>query len=327
MKAMILAAGFGTRLWPLTIERTKPAIPFLNRPLIAFTIDYLKQFGITEIIVNLHHEPDSVREQIGDGSAYGVKITYSVEEPEILGTAGALDNVRALLSQETFIVINGKIITNLDLGAALKTHRKQNPIATLVLKPNPKCEKFSQIIVDEAGNYQGFGKFPEPLTDHRSPTTPLMFVGIHILEPEIFAYIPRGIFSDSIRDVYPKAMEAGKKIAAHVGAGDWYELSTLARYLEISLEFMRREGMGFTADQGSEINSSASVKDSILWRNVKISSGAKINQCIIADGVQIPANANYERKVIVRAESVVNEAIPEKATEGVVDGDNYVVTI
>ncbi len=334
MKAMILAAGFGTRLWPLTIERTKPAIPFLNRPLIASTIDYLKQFGITEIIINLHHEPDSVREQIGDGSAYGVKITYSVEEPEILGTAGALDNVRALLSDETFIVINGKIITNLDLGEALKTHRKQKSIATLVLKPNPKHEKFSQIIVDEAGNYQGFGGFPAPTTDYRlpttdpePPTTPLMFVGIHILEPEIFAYIPRGIFSDSIRDVYPKAMEAGKKIAAHVGAGDWYELSTLARYLEISLEFMRREGISFTADQGSEINSSASVKNSILWRNVKISSGAKINQCIIADGVQIPANAEYERKVIVRAELVAAEAIPEKATKGVVDGDNYVVSI
>ena len=99
MKAMILAAGFGTRLWPLTIERTKPAIPFSNRPLIAYTIDYLKQYAITEIIINLHHEPESVQEQIGDGSAYGVKIQYSLEEPEILGTSGALDQVRDLLAE------------------------------------------------------------------------------------------------------------------------------------------------------------------------------------------------------------------------------------
>ncbi len=332
MKAMILAAGFGTRLWPLTIERTKPAIPFLNRPLIAFTIDYLKQFGITEIIVNLHHEPDSVREQIGDGSEYGVKITYSVEDPIILGTAGALDPVRHLLKDETFFVINGKIITNLDLNAALETHRQRKAIATLVMRPNPKREKFSQIIVDEAGNYQGFSGFPELLTtDHQPPTTflttPLMFTGIHILEPEILDYIPSGVEYDSIRQVYPQVMSEGKIVAAHVGEGDWYELSTLARYLEISLEFMRRDKIDFTADKGCEIASTANVKDSILWRNVKISSGAKINQCIIADGVRIPENKNYERKVIVRAELVVNEAIPEKATKGVVDGENYVVSI
>ena len=90
MRAMILAAGFGTRLWPLTIGRTKPAIPFLNRPLIAYTIDYLCQFGVSELIVNLHHEPASVRDQVGDGSKYGVHISYSVEEPEISARAGLL---------------------------------------------------------------------------------------------------------------------------------------------------------------------------------------------------------------------------------------------
>ena len=192
MKAMILAAGFGTRLWPLTIERTKPAIPFLNRPLIAYTIEYLKQYGITEIIINLHHEPDSVREQIGDGSEYGVQIQYSLEEPEILGTSGALDQVRDLLQDETFILVNGKIITNLDLGAALQTHRSKEAIATLVLKQNPNREKFSPILVNEEGYYQGFGGVPlTPSTQH---LTPLMFVGIHILEPKIFEYIPRGVW-------------------------------------------------------------------------------------------------------------------------------------
>ena len=119
MKAMILAAGFGTRLWPLTVGRTKPALPFLNRPLIAYTIEYLKRHGVEDLIINLHHEPDSVRAQMGDGSDYGVRIDYSVEEPEILGTSGALDRVREQLDKETFVVINGKIITEIDLGAAM----------------------------------------------------------------------------------------------------------------------------------------------------------------------------------------------------------------
>ncbi len=325
MKAMILAAGFGTRLWPLTIERTKPAIPFLNRPLIAYTIEYLKQYGITDIIINLHHEPESVQEQIGDGSEYGVKIHYSLEEPEILGTSGALDQVRDLLQDETFILVNGKIITNLDLGAALQTHRSQEAIATLVLKSNPNREKFSEIIVNEAGYYQGFGGFP--LTTSTEHLTPLMFVGIHILEPKIFEYIPRGVFSDSIRDVYPAAMRAGEQIAAHIGAGDWYELSTLARYLEISLEFMRREDLQFTADDACEIDATAQVADSVLWRNVQVEAGAQISQCVLSDGVRIPANATFERKVIVRAEQVINEEIPEKAARGAVIGENYVVPI
>src|SRR5215510_5144522 len=137
MKAMILAAGFGTRLWPLTVGRTKPALPFLNRPLIAYTIEYLKRHGVEDLIINLHHEPDSVREQIGDGSRYGVRIHYSVEEPEILGTSGALDRVRDQLDQETFLVINGKIITDIDLNEAIVTHRNRRAIATLVLLPNP----------------------------------------------------------------------------------------------------------------------------------------------------------------------------------------------
>ncbi len=325
MKAMILAAGFGTRLWPLTIERTKPAIPFLNRPLIAYTIDYLKQYGITEIIINLHHEPDSVRAQIGAGSEYGVRIHYSIEEPEILGTSGALDQVRDLLQDETFVLINGKIITNFDLGAALQTHRSKPAIATLMLKPNPNREKFSQIIVNEAGYYQGFGGFP--LTPNTQHPTPLMFVGIHILEPAIFEYIPRGVFSDSIRDVYPKAMEAEELIAVHIGAGDWYELSTLARYLEICLDFMRRAGLRYTADEGCEIAATAQVTDSVLWRNVQIEAGARISQCVLSDGVRIPANAEFERKVIVRAALAMNDTIPEKAARGEVIGENYVVPI
>src|SRR5262245_32382306 len=255
MKAMILAAGFGTRLWPLTVGRTKPAIPFLNRPLIAYTIEYLKRHGVEELIVNLHHEPDSVRAQIGDGSGYGVRIDYSVEEPEILGTSGALDHVRDQLDKETFFVVNGKIITDIDLGAAIATHAQREALATLVLLPNQKRERFSEVKITEDSRISEFAGFPrsgEPSI--LDPHPPLMFSGIHILEPGIFDYIPRGVFSDSVRDVYPKAMADGKDIAACVACGDssWRELSTLERYLTISLEFLRREGRDTIMDEGCE---------------------------------------------------------------------------
>ncbi len=322
-KAMILAAGFGTRLWPLTIGRTKPALPFLNRPLIAYTIEYLRRHGFTDLIVNLHHEPESVREQIGDGSRYGVRISYSLEEPEILGTSGALDAVRDRLAGGTFAVINGKIITDLDLHAALETHRRRQALATLVLKPNRNRERFSQVLIDGEGNLAGFGGFPSPEAHTDSP--PLMFTGIHLMEPGIFDYIPRGVFSDSVRDVYPKAMAEGKLIAAHIGEGAWYELSTLERYLSISLEFLRREGKEIIADEGCRIDPSATVSQSVLWKRVRVEPGARVTECIVGDEVIVPAGAVFHRAAIVRADLAAASERPEKALPGQIMGENLVV--
>ena len=123
MRAIVLSAGYGTRLWPLTEDRTKPAIPILGKPLVGYVAEYLAGYGFDEIVVNLHHRPESVRRALGDGSRFGVKLHY-VEEPEILGTSGALDNTRSFFEHETFVVVNGKIITDIDLNAALETHRK-----------------------------------------------------------------------------------------------------------------------------------------------------------------------------------------------------------
>ncbi|MDX2029569.1 MAG: NDP-sugar synthase [Blastocatellia bacterium] len=323
MKAMILAAGFGTRLWPLTVGRTKPAIPFLNRPLIASTIEYLRRFGVTELIVNLHHEPESVREQIGDGSQYGVRIGYSMEEPEILGTSGALDRVRDQLEQETFLVVNGKIITDLDLGAALETHRRRQALATLVLRPNPKRERFSEILLGEEGRVARFGGFPEV----GGAGTPLMFTGIHILDPAIFEYIPRGVFSDSVRDVYPKAMAEGRMVAAHIGEGAWYELSTLERYLAISLEFLAREGRDVVMDEGCAVAADARIERSILWKRVTVERGAVLTDCIVGDDVTIPAQARFSRAVIFRADRAPLSERPEKALPGMVVDKLLVVSL
>src|ERR687886_1232490 len=140
MRAMILAAGYGTRLWPLTIDRAKPAIPFMGRPLVGYVAEYLARYGFDDVVVNLHHRPESVREALGDGSRFGVRLHY-VEEREILGTGGAIDNAREFFRDETFAVVNGKIATDIDLDAALRTHRETEALATLVLRPNVAREK------------------------------------------------------------------------------------------------------------------------------------------------------------------------------------------
>src|SRR4030095_11545676 len=176
MKAIILAAGYGERLWPLTADRTKPALPVLGKPLVGYTAEYLAGFGITEVVVNLHHKPDSVRRSLGDGSQFGVTLKY-VHEPVILGTGGALDNARALLEGDTFVVVNGKLITDLDLKSALEVHRQEKALATLVLRPNPRHERFS-IVETRAGLVSHFAGMPGPLLPDSKSAPPLMFTGI-----------------------------------------------------------------------------------------------------------------------------------------------------
>src|ERR1700704_2997002 len=160
MKAMILAAGFGERLWPLTCDRTKPALPVLGKPLAGYVAEYLAQNGIEDVVVNLHHQPESFRGSLGDGSQFRVRLQY-VHEPVILGTSGALDNARELLEGDTFVVVNGKLITDLDLQAALETHRQRKALATLVLLRNPKHERFSMVETVD-GLVKNFGGLPGP---------------------------------------------------------------------------------------------------------------------------------------------------------------------
>jgi NDP-sugar pyrophosphorylase family protein len=325
MKAMILAAGYGERLWPLTSDRTKPALPVLGKPLVGYVAEYLARYGINDVVVNLHHEPESVRSALGDGSQFGVRLQY-VHEPVILGTSGAMDNARHFLEGDTFIVVNGKLITDLDLKAALETHRKAKALATLVLLSNPKHERFS-IVETRDGLVSNFGGMPGPLSPESQADPPLMFTGIQILESRIFDYIPRGVFSHSTTEVYPRAIANGERIAAHVAAGMWYELSTLKRYLDISLALLRRQGRDVYTGRNPSIDEQAEVHDSVLWDNVTVEKGASVRRAILGDGVRVPAGERLEDVAVVRGELISGMTPPAKALKGNVAGLNFVVPL
>ena len=325
---MILSAGYGTRLWPLTEDRTKPALPILGKPLVGYVAEYLAGFGCQEILVNLHHRPESVKRSLGDGSRFGVSLHY-IEEPVILGTSGALDNARELLDQDTFMVVNGKIISDIDLQAALETHRRTDALATLVLLPNLARERFT-VVETESGLVKGFGGMPAPRDSKATPETgsdPLMFTGIQILEPRIFDYIPRGIFSHSTVDVYPQAIAKGERIAAHVGSGRWYELSTLQRYLDISLRLLADRRSDTFAGARSNIVAGAEVHHSILWDDVEVGPGATVERSILADGVRIAPGQRIENAVVVRSALVQGVTPPAKALKGEFQGENFVVSL
>lgn len=370
MRAMILAAGYGTRLWPLTIDRTKPAIPVMGRPLVGYVAEYLSRYDCSEVVVNLHHQPESVRAALGDGRRFGVQLHY-VYEPEILGTSGALDNARHLLEGDTFVVINGKIITDIDLLQALETHRRTKALATLVLKRNHLRERFS-IVETKDGMITGFGGMPARASDNAGDDAasaaqnngggraehdsdgqagqgsqtvdksdaereyqggrtesdvPLMFTGIQILEPRIFDYIPRGVFSHSTTDVYPQAIAQGEVVAAHIAEGMWHELSTIHRYLEINLALMAAEGHSFLKGERCEVEAGAEVSDSIMWDDVMIEAGARAHHAVLADGVRLRAGEEVEDAAVVRAELVRGSVPPPKALKGEFRGANFVVPL
>ena len=370
---MILAAGYGTRLWPLTIDRAKPAIPFMGRPLVGYVAEYLARFGFGEIAVNLHHRGESVRAALGDGGRFGVRFHY-VEEPEILGTGGALDNARALLDADIFVVINGKIATDINLDAALETHRRTRALATLVLRENAERERYSTVSVRD-GLITGFGGNPtsdnvsgagsaarnelpsavnefregrgEEFAERRVESkvesrvvgeavtkvsvgdvqTPLMFTGIQILDPRIFEYIPRGVFSHTVTDAYAPAIARGERIAAHVAEGDWHELSTVRRYLETSVALMKREGRTVELGDGSRVADSADVVESVLWENVRVAGGAKVRRSVLGAGVVVERGEVFENVAVVCAELVRGVERPPKGLRGEVRGSNFVALI
>lgn len=325
MKAMILAAGYGARLWPLTADRTKPALPVLGKPLVGYVAEYLAQQGIEEVIVNLHHRPDSVRAALGDGSEFGVHLQY-VHEPVILGTSGALDNAREMIGAETFVVINGKLITDIDLRAAIETHQRTGALATLVLRRNVARERFS--IVETVDRFViRFGGMPAPAAASVESEVPLMFTGIQVMDSRIFDYIPPGVFSHTTTDVFPQAIAKGERIAAHVAEGTWFELSTLQRYLDISLALLNQKGLTLYTGSNASIDPGSDVRESILWNDVIVENGARVRRAILGDGVCVRAGEEVEDAAVVRAEVVAGVTPPAKAPKGYVRGDNFVVPL
>jgi len=335
MKGFILAAGFGTRLWPLTEHRTKAAIPFLNRPLISYSVEYLVSHGICDILINLHHQPDSIRSVLGDGSALGARITYSLED-EILGTSGALDRMRDQLLDDDFVVINGKIITDIDLAKVLESHRSQGAIETLVLKENRNREHFSMVEVSPQSRITRFAGFPDTIASEAgvraagapgsfvvtNGPAPLMFTGIQVLSPRILDYIPSNCFSHSTVHVYPQAIAAGETVIGHVSSANWYEMSTPRRYLEANLRFKLKEGRSVIEGQGCSIGDGASVENTVMWDRVIVERGASVTNAVIADGVRIPAGAVIDHAVVV-----CRDNISSPIERGEITGENLIVPL
>lgn len=218
MKALILAAGMGTRLGVLTQDVPKPMIPVGDRPLLAHTVGWLRSHGITEIALNLHHRPESITTYFGDGSAFGVQTTYS-HETALLGTAGAARRLAAFLD-EPFVLVYGDVYTNLDLGRLAAVHARHRPACrmTLALYRVPNPAECGLVETDAGGRVLRFVEKPpaaEVFTD-------LANAGIALVEPEVVGEIAGDRPSDFGRDVIPRLLGSGQTVAAEpIGPGEF----------------------------------------------------------------------------------------------------------
>ncbi len=228
MKAMILAAGFGTRLRPLTDVTPKPLLPVAGTPMIVWNLLLLKRHGIPDVVINLHHLGAMIEQALGDGARFGMRITYS-HEPVILGTGGGIKQAEPNFNSQPVLILNGDTLFELDLTALMAFHREQQAAATLVLRRDPEAARWGLVeVTARAEVVRITGRGRSPLV----PTTARMFAGIHILHPRLLRSLPVGKES-SIIDAYVQGIQEGERIMGYDLDGYWNDVGTPERYEQV----------------------------------------------------------------------------------------------
>ena len=315
---MILAAGMGKRLEPLTLFRAKPAIPFLNRPLIHHAVDLLRRSGVTDMVINLHHLPQTIIDLLtslreGESSP---GFTFSHEET-LLGTAGGIGQARHFFSGDPLVVCNGKIYFEEDLSEAVRFHRDTRSTVTLVLIPHSPGTPFTPVFMGSDGTIAGFGKRSGSEVSNRA----YVFTGVHVLSREVLGLIPEGC-SDTVRDLYPGLMRDGYPVRGFVSRAYWCECSSPRRYLEKSLEVLARRGLenmtggphvkahcrGVVADPSAGAHESSRLENCVLWDAVKVGPRSSLHNVILSTGVELPSETHLR--------DVVVTPLPEELTSG-----------
>jgi len=313
VKGFILAAGFGTRLRPITYTLPKPIVPLCNRPLIDWAVDSFLDAGVHELIVNLHHLPETLQEHLRETYAGRADFHFSIEE-EILGTGGGIRRVRPqLASEEEFFLVNGDTIQFPRWNALRDARREHDALAALTLRHPPQGDRFTAVYFDR-GRVTGFGS---------GSGEPLMFAGSHVISTRILDVLPEQEFSGIVEHAYVPMLTSGaERLAGIVDDGLWFDVGSPQRYLGASsglLDAMIRgqlvptpgsrmegdslfhesaTGTATRSTVGARSTIEGEVRDSILWDDVHIAKGVTIERCIIGHGVRLE-EGEYRDAVIV----------------------------
>jgi mannose-1-phosphate guanylyltransferase len=318
---MVMAAGLGTRLRPLTYEVPKPLVPVANRPVMEHILELLPGHGFDEVISNLHWFPDTIREVIGDGSALGVQLTYSYEE-ELLGTAGGVRNVADYFGSDSFLVMAGDALTDIDLTALREAHERNGGIATLAVKRVANVSEYGVVITGSDGRVQGFQEKPDPA----EALSDLASCMIYMLEREIFDYFPDRPVVDFALEVFPALLE--NDVPFHVHAIDeyWNDVGSLPEYLQGNLDALegavnvrgRGELLAPAGDAEAIETGAPGVSGPVLVGDgCELDPSARLDGPLaIGDGCVVGAGARVKHSVLLPRAQVPGEAIVAGAIHG-----------
>ena len=224
-RAMVLAAGRGTRLAPLTDRVPKPLVPVAGKPLLARILEFLHAGGIEEVVINLHHLGHLIEQEIGDGRRFGLRVRYSWE-PEILDTGGGIKQAEPMLGGEPFVVANGDSLLELPLREVMEFHRTRGGIATIVVRPAADAARWGLVELDADDRVRRVVGLPSGTPGHA--LRGFMFPGLHVFEPRVFEFMDAGVSFGVIRETYPRLLRAGEVVQGFVTAARWVTIDTPA---------------------------------------------------------------------------------------------------
>ncbi|MDF0727168.1 NDP-sugar synthase [Cytobacillus sp. S13-E01] len=303
MKGVILAGGRGKRLRPLTCNLPKPMVPLLHKPVMEYSIELLKKHGITEIAITTHYLSKSIQNYFGDGSEYGVTLHY-FDEDKPLGTAGCLKSAQNFLD-ETFLVISGDALTDLNLTEGIKFHKEKESLLTIFLKKVENPLEYGIVMTDCTGRVQRFIEKPK----WSEVYTHTVNTGIYVVNPAIFSYWKSGTFQDFSYDLFPKLLHHNERLYGFEGEGYWSDVGKIDRYIQTQFDML--DNKVDIKIQGEEkyprvwVGTNVSIEEGALLvgplfigANTVIRTGAKIDPySIIGQDNLIEANASIERSI------------------------------
>jgi len=235
-RAMVLAAGFGRRLAPLTNTRPKPLMSVAGRPMLAHILAFLRAGGIEDVVINLHHLGERIEEMVGDGGAFGLRVRYS-KEPVIRDTGGGIKQAEPLLDGEPFVVANGDSLLDVSLPDVIAFHRAHGSVATMVVRPDAAAARYGLVELDADDRLRRIVGLPPGGTS--GPLRPYMFPGLQILEPRVFAYMDAGCAFSVTRVTYPRLIAAGEPVFGYVSDARWITIDTPEALAEADRELRR----------------------------------------------------------------------------------------
>jgi mannose-1-phosphate guanylyltransferase/mannose-1-phosphate guanylyltransferase/phosphomannomutase len=314
---MVLAAGLGTRLRPLTYEITKPMVPVLDRPVMAHIVDLLDRHGFDETIANLHYFPDSITRYFGD------RLSYRIEQ-ELLGTAGGVRACADFFGSDAFVVISGDALTDIDLGAFVARHREAGGIATLAVKKVTDTREYGVVLHDRDGRITGFQEKPSP----EEALSDLGNCGIYIFEPEIFDYFPERPFVDWAQDVFPTLLQSDVPFHMHEVREYWNDVGSLGELRQGTFDALRGElrlqvegeeiAPGVIVAGETVVPDSAEVEGPVwIGRDVQIGAGSRLmGPVVLGDGVRVGERAQLRSSIVFPGTILAPDAIVIGAIAG-----------